>query len=94
MGYRFLTMNNSLDETERQAVLDILAAQLALARRPADLEANLQADLGADSLDLVEIVMALEERFDVTIPDEAAERVATVGDLLVTLAEMRARGRR
>ena len=41
---------------------------------------NFQNDLGADSLDTVELVMALEEAFDIEIPDEAAEGIATVGD--------------
>jgi acyl carrier protein len=43
-------------------------------------EAAFQEDLGADSLDVVELVMALEEEFDVEIPDEDAEKIKTVGD--------------
>ena len=43
-------------------------------------EAHFVNDLGADSLDTVELVMALEEAFDIEIPDEAAEGIATVGD--------------
>ncbi len=39
-------------------------------------------DLGADSLDVVELVMALEEKFDIEIPDEDAEKIATVGDAI------------
>jgi acyl carrier protein len=42
-------------------------------------EANFATDLGADSLDTVELVMALEEAFDIEIPDEDAEKIATVG---------------
>ena len=43
-------------------------------------EAKFVEDLGADSLDVVELVMALEEKFDIEIPDEDAEKIATVGD--------------
>ncbi|HEY9874273.1 MAG TPA: acyl carrier protein [Candidatus Obscuribacterales bacterium] len=42
-------------------------------------EANFATDLGADSLDTVELVMALEEEFDIEIPDEEAEKILTVG---------------
>lgn len=45
-------------------------------------EARIVEDLGADSLDLVELIMAIEEEFDIEIPDEDAEKIATVGDAL------------
>lgn len=45
-------------------------------------EAKFVDDLGADSLDVVELVMALEEKFDIEIPDEDAEKIATVGDAM------------
>ncbi len=44
-------------------------------------EADLQADLGADSLDVVELVMAFEEAFDLHVPDEDVERMRTLGDI-------------
>ena len=50
-------------------------------------EANFTNDLGADSLDTVELVMALEEAFDIEIPDEAAEGIATVGDAVKFIEE-------
>ncbi|MBQ8568630.1 MAG: acyl carrier protein [Oscillospiraceae bacterium] len=44
--------------------------------------ANIQDDLGADSLDIVDLVMSLEEEFDIEIPDEAVENIKTVGDIV------------
>ena len=44
--------------------------------------ANIQDDLGADSLDVVDLVMGLEEEFDIEIPDEAVEGIKTVGDIV------------
>jgi acyl carrier protein len=54
------------------------------------LAANFQNDLGADSLDTVELVMALEEEFDIEIPDEAAENIATVGDAVQYIQDKQA----
>jgi len=50
-------------------------------------EANFTNDLGADSLDTVELIMEFEKEFDVSIPDEDAENIATVGDAVNYLAE-------
>ena len=50
-------------------------------------EASFSADLGADSLDIVELVMALEEEFDIEIPDSDAEKVVTVGDVVDYIKE-------
>ncbi len=50
-------------------------------------EASFVDDLGADSLDIVELVMALEEEFGVSIPDEQAEKIKTVGDAVDFIAE-------
>ena len=63
-----------------EKVRSIVSEQLGA--KPGDVkpDSNFQNDLGADSLDTVELVMALEEAFDIEIPDEAAEGIATVGD--------------
>lgn len=53
-------------------------------------ESNFANDLGADSLDVVELVMALEEEFDIEIPDEAAEKIATVQAAVDYIAEQTA----
>ncbi|MGC8873384.1 MAG: acyl carrier protein [Chloroflexia bacterium] len=50
-------------------------------------EASFVEDLNADSLDLVELIMSLEEEFDIEIPDEAAEKIRTVGDAIEYLEE-------
>ena len=46
------------------------------------MEANITDDLGADSLDIVDLVMSLEEEFDVEVPDEEVENIKTVGDIV------------
>jgi acyl carrier protein len=59
-------------------VKKIVAEQLEVDPAQITPEANFSQDLGADSLDTVELVMALEEEFDIEIPDEAAEQILTV----------------
>lgn len=61
-------------------VRKIVSDQLGVEDDKVNPEANFQNDLGADSLDTVELVMAFEEEFDLEIPDEDAERIATVQD--------------
>ena len=61
-------------------VKEIIVQQLGVDAEKVSLEASFVDDLGADSLDVVELVMAFEEEFDVEIPDEAAEKIATVKD--------------
>ena len=58
----------------------ILVDQLGVDEDDVTLEANFIDDLNADSLDIVELIMALEQEFDTSIPDEEAERIVTVGD--------------
>ncbi|HEY9816340.1 MAG TPA: acyl carrier protein [Candidatus Obscuribacterales bacterium] len=67
----------SQDETFLK-VQKIVADQLSVDINEVKPEASFANDLGADSLDTVELVMALEEEFDIEIPDEAAEKIATV----------------
>ena len=64
-----------------------MAEQLSVDAAEVKPESNFQNDLGADSLDTVELVMALEEAFDIEIPDEAAESIATVGDAVSYIQE-------
>ena len=61
-------------------VKDIIIEQLGVDESEVKMEASFIDDLGADSLDIVELIMALEEEFDLEIPDKEAEKIATVGD--------------
>lgn len=63
----------------QQKVKDIIVEQLGVDADQVKPEASFVNDLGADSLDTVELVMALEEAFDMEIPDEEAEKIQTVG---------------
>ncbi len=67
--------------TERR-IKDIIAEQLGLEEDEVALNASFVDDLGADSLDIVELIMALEEEFEMEIPDEDAEAILTVKDAL------------
>jgi acyl carrier protein len=64
----------SVEEKVKEIILD----QLGVDEKQVNPEASFIDDLGADSLDTVELVMALEEEFDVEIPDEDAEKIGTV----------------
>ena len=63
-------------------VKEIIVDQLGVDEKEVTLEAKFIDDLGADSLDLVELVMALEEEYDTEISDEDAEKIQTVGDAI------------
>ena len=63
-------------------VKEVIAEQLNVNIDEIKLESNFVEDLGADSLDVVELVMALEEKFEIEIPDEDAEKIATVKDVV------------
>ena len=67
----------------------IIAGQLGVDEEEVKLETNLAKDLEADSLDAVEIIMAIEDEFDIEVPDEDAEKFATVNDI-VSYVEARA----
>ena len=70
-----------------EKVCSIVSEQLSVEAGEVKPDSNFQNDLGADSLDTVELVMALEEEFDIEIPDEAAEGIATVGDAVKFIEE-------
>ena len=68
-------------------VKSIIAEQLNVNEAELKNESSFIDDLGADSLDIVELVMAMEEHFSVEIPDEAAEKIRTVGDAISYIKE-------
>ncbi|MBQ1331334.1 MAG: acyl carrier protein [Lachnospiraceae bacterium] len=70
-----------------EKVRDIIADQLSIDPAQIVPEATFTEDLGADSLDAVEMVMAVEEEFDISVPDEALESIKTVADLLALVEE-------
>jgi acyl carrier protein len=65
-----------------EKVIDIISEQLSVEKDKVVPSASFVDDLGADSLDLVELIMAMEEAFDIEIPDEVAEKIVTVQDAI------------
>ena len=63
-------------------IKDIIVEQLDVEEDAVTMEASITEDLGADSLDAVDLVMSIEESFDVEIPDEEVENIKTVGDIV------------
>ncbi len=70
------------DKPIDQRVKDIIVEQLGVKADQVTPEAKLIEDLGADSLDAVELIMALEEEFGIEVPDEQAEKLQSVGDII------------
>ena len=65
-----------------EKVKSIIADQLEVEEEKVVAEASITEDLGADSLDMVDLVMSIEEEFDIEVPDEAVENIKTVGDVV------------
>ena len=72
----------------QEKMIDIIVEQLSVDRDKVVLGASFVDDLGADSLDLVELIMAMEEEFDVVIPDEEAEKIVTVQNAIDFVAKI------
>jgi len=69
-------------EEIEERVKSIIVEQLGVSMDEVTIEASFIEDLGADSLDIVELIMALEEEYDIEIPDEEAEKIQTVKDVV------------
>ncbi len=72
---------------EFERVKSVIVDQLGVDESTVTPEASFVDDLGADSLDLVELIMGLETEFDIEIPDEQAEKISTVGDAVNYIKE-------
>ena len=73
--------------TIRDRVIEIICEQMGQSKEKVSEETSFINDLGADSLDTVELVMELEDEFDLSIPDDAAEKIKTVGDAIGYIEE-------
>ena len=74
-------MSQSIEEKVRKIIVE----RLGVDESEVTLEASFTNDLGADSLDTVELIMELEKEFNISIPDEQAEQIQTVGDAVTYL---------
>ncbi len=71
----------------KERVIDIVSEQLGVSKEQITEDTHFVNDIGADSLDTVELVMELEEEFDINIPDDAAEKIQTVGEAIKYIDE-------
>ena len=71
-----------VEKTVERRVIEIIVEQLGVSEEEVTMEASFIEDLGADSLDLVELIMAMEEEFSIEISDEDAEKIQTVQDVV------------
>lgn len=78
------------DKSIEDRVKDIIVDQLGVSADQVTLEAKFIDDLGADSLDTVELVMAFEEEFEIEVPDEEAEKLQSVGDVVTYINKAQA----
>ena len=63
-------------------VKELIVEQLGVEEEKVTAEASIQDDLGADSLDIVDLIQTIEDEYDLSIPDEAVENIKTVGDIV------------
>jgi len=76
-----------VEKTVERRVIEIIVEQLGVSEEEVTMEASFIDDLGADSLDLVELIMAMEEEFGIEISDEDAEKIQTVQDVVNYISE-------
>jgi acyl carrier protein len=80
------------DKSVEQMVKEIIVEQLSVSEEEVVPEASFVDDLGADSLDLVELIMVMEEKFNKEIPDEDAEKLLTVQDAISYIKQLQEKG--
>ncbi|MGD0625201.1 MAG: acyl carrier protein [Thermodesulfobacteriota bacterium] len=76
-----------MEKSVEKRVFEIIIEQLGVGEEEVTMEASFIDDLGADSLDLVELIMAMEEEFSLEISDEDAEKIQTVQDVVNYISE-------
>lgn len=79
---RQMARRTGLVDSVEERVISIVAEQLGVSKEQVTPETSFINDLGADSLDTVELVMELEEEFGISIPDDAADKIQTVGQVI------------
>ncbi len=84
-------MSDTPEKSLEDKVKEIIIEQLGVNAEQLTPEAKFSEDLGADSLDVVELIMAFEEQLGVEVPDEEAEKLQTVGDVLRYIEEKQAK---
>ena len=87
MHTEYKESDNVSNASVADKVIEIVAAQMGKSKDEITLETSFQNDLGADSLDVVELLMEFEEKFDLSIPEEDAEKIQTVGDAVNYIEE-------
>lgn len=75
-------MEETIVASVEERVVDIVCENLGVSKDSVTRQTSFIEDIGADSLDIVELVMELEEEFEITIPDEEAEKIRTVGEAI------------
>lgn len=75
-------LSEGLSVSVEQKVIEIVCEHLAVNKEQVSRTTNFIDDIGADSLDIVELIMELEEEFDIQIPDDQAEKIKTVGEAI------------
>ena len=83
-----LTINIMSDNSIEEKVRSIIVDQLGVESDKVTADAKFIEDLGADSLDTVELVMAFEENFDIEVPDEEAEKLQSVADVVAYIEKV------
>jgi acyl carrier protein len=82
-----LAEDRRVSQTIDERVINIICEQMGASKDKITMETSFVNDLGADSLDTVELVMEFEDEFDVNIPDDDAEKIQTVGDAIKYIKE-------
>jgi acyl carrier protein len=82
LGESNVAKENQTVASVEERVIDIVCENLGVSKEQVTRNTSFIEDIGADSLDIVELVMELEEEFEITIPDEQAEKIKTVGEAI------------